>query len=177
MGGFDIPTLTLIRRAAFYAATSLAILSCSAFAQSASAATISYDGATQHLRYTAAAGETNFLLVTQDGGDYVFTDSGSVAITAAAGVNPCSVDPISQNVARCTAADIRRIAVFADDNDDWIRMQVAPPEGTVLSGDAGHDIIEGSNGPDMLYGGTGADRMIGNAGNDTFDTGHGGYDP
>ena len=56
-------------------------------------------------------------------------------------------------------------------------MQTIPPDGTLLAGGAGHDVIEGSDGPDRLLGDSGADRLIGNAGDDTFDTGQGGYDP
>jgi Ca2+-binding RTX toxin-like protein len=166
------------RRASFYVAALAAVLSCSAFAQSASGATISYAGGDlQRVTYMAAPGETNFLTVAQQGADYVFTDSGSVVITAAAGVNPCIVDPVSTNVARCNAAAIRRIAIDGGDGSDWIRMQVAPPDGTVLGGGPGHDIIEGGDGSDRLFGNSGADRLIGNAGDDIFDTGFGGYDP
>jgi len=154
----------------------LAVVASGALAHSANASTISYDSADQRAVYTGAPGETNFLTVTQVGGDYVFTEAGSVTVTDGDGAAGCFVDPIATNVGHCPSTGVQRIQVGAGDGSDWIRVQVVPPEGTILAGGDGHDIIEGSNGPDTLLGDSGADRLIGNAGDDTFDTGQGGYD-
>ena len=178
MGGYNLSISSVNRRAAVAVIGVLAVFASAAFAHSAMASEISYDAAKQRVRYVADPGEVNYLTVTQQGGDYVFTELfSSVVITNADVGSPCAVDPITRNVARCNAASVQRIAIGAGDGDDWVRMQVAPANGTVLGGGPGHDVIEGGPGDDNLFGGSGADRLQGNAGDDVFDTGHGGYDP
>jgi Ca2+-binding RTX toxin-like protein len=175
----------------------LVVLATGAFAHPAGASTIAFDNGTQQVTYAGSPGETNYLMVTvtADGANYVFTESlGGVTITDGDGAGGCAVDPVATNIARCPAAAVKRLSISGGDQDDWLCLaptdpacaqrvtgpmltEVAPPNGTVLNGDDGHDIIEGSSADDQLNGGTGADRLIGNAGNDVFDTGHGGYDP
>ncbi len=147
-----------------------------ACAGAASAATVTPTGS-----YAAAAGETNNLVVTRVGADYVFTDAVGVTITPTA---PCAPGP-TVNVATCPAGPIPGLFVSLNDMADQARMDaslVAPLGFISVIGGDGADTLRGADNVttqlsgegdgDTLTSGTGGNgqnySLAGGAGDDTL---------
>ena len=159
-----------------------ALFGCAVSAPTAFGASVEFDAATHKIHFRADTGELNNLVVTEDAGSYVFTDTGTttggaaIALTGDGLLTGCTVAPLTPNVARCPTAGVDIFVIGLRDQDDIVDVQVAPPGHTVISGGFGVDQLYGSPGPDQLFGNEGQDRILGNGGDDFIDTGHGGYD-
>ncbi|MFA9399625.1 MAG: calcium-binding protein, partial [Acidobacteriota bacterium] len=131
--------------------------------------------------YDAVAGETNQVTVARSGPNYVFNESGGVAIVATA---PCV--NLLANVAFCPVAGIDSIDVSLLDMNDTASYDasiVAPIDTINLTGGPGNDTLlaegptggdlRGNDGNDTITGGDGDEDVRANAGNDTVVTGVG----
>jgi Ca2+-binding RTX toxin-like protein len=134
----------------------------------AQASQIRFDPSNTRIYYISWTGETNNVVLSRVGGNYVVTDTGS-GMTDLDGAGGCEVD-ITQHVATCPQ-NVGLISVSALDQDDRITVAFAaadyPARGTILGGGPGRDIITGGPGPDQIRG---------LEGDDVIDPG-GGIDP
>jgi Ca2+-binding RTX toxin-like protein len=142
----------------------------------ADAATLSTSGG--QIRYTAAAGETNNLVISLSGDSYVFTDAGGITITPTA---PCTA---AANVGSCPAVGVNDLIGFLSDLNDQGRIDpsvVGPLSEAQLSGEDGNDTLIGSDhvftfldgddstpGNDTLIAGATEGDMTGDGGADTL---------
>jgi Ca2+-binding RTX toxin-like protein len=126
----------------------VAAVSAVVFATPASASSVVVSGS--ELQYFAAAGETNQLTITLQGGNYVITDPGAV-------ITGCT---------SCPAAGITAIYVDVGDLNDSATI-VAPTLARIRGG-TGDDTLTGGSGNDELMGQQGADTAYGGDGNDTL---------
>jgi glucose/arabinose dehydrogenase len=129
----------------------------------ASASTASVSGA--KLKYSAASGESNDVLVTLDSGAYSIADSGAV-ITAGAGCT--SVAP---GAVTCSATGVGSMSVSLGGGNDAVT--VSAPTKASLNGGSEDDHLTGGAGADSLLGGPGNDTLQGSDGDDTLDGGAG----
>jgi Ca2+-binding RTX toxin-like protein len=156
----------------------IALVALLAFACSASAASIQVNAGQRQITYTADAGEQNLLSVTEDGTDYVFTESGSTDAGPIASIgNPGGGCNVSAAGARCAKANIDTIRVEAGDRNDSVTVDANPPKGAAIAGGPGDDDLNGSPGDDTISGGEGIDIIFGRDGNDTISTGPSVDDP
>jgi Ca2+-binding RTX toxin-like protein len=143
--------------------------------------------------YTAAAGETNNLTVSQSGGSYVFTDAPGITITptapctAVANVGTCpvvgtagSVGVSLGNMNDQARADptltgpLSSFGVVGGDGNDTLTGSDHAQTG--LTGDdlvAGDDTLIAGAAPAQLTGGGGADTLTGGPGPDSLSPGQG----
>ncbi len=134
-----------------------------------------------NVKYDAVAGETNQLTVQRQGSNYVFTESGAVAIAAAA---PCV--NILASVAACPVAGIQQIDVALGDMNDSASFDasvVGSLDDVELDGGVGNDTLAGAGptdgyllgreGNDVITGSDGDDDVRAGEGNDTVNTGTG----
>jgi|GEM_PF-3356704 len=166
----------------------------------ATAASATLTSSSGQVTYNAApVGETNRLTATRSGGNYVFTESGAVAIAAAA---PCA--NLSAAVATCPATGIRDINISLGDLNDTgsydasigspveeVFIDGGPGNDTItaagtvggfllgregndlITGDEADDDIRADEGNDTIVGGAGADIVFDGPGADTVDAGPG----
>ncbi len=164
--------------------TTAAALGVLGSATNALAGTASLSGS--NIGYTAPAGETNLLTVSQSATAIVFTDTGA-AVTAGAG---CTA--MGANAASCAIPpNLNLVYASLGDGNDTATMadSVVGPSGSgfqllggagndtltggenigdYLSGDDGNDTLNARAGNDGLSGGIGNDSEVGGLGNDTF---------
>lgn len=130
----------------------------------AMAATIGGTGAGD-LEYTAAAGETNNLRITQSGLTVTFDDD--VAITAAATPNAACTITAGGDATCIAANNDAGVSVNLDDLNDQVT-----PSGLTLdtteSGDTGDDTLRGGTGDDTFFDEPGNDSYSGGGGVDTI---------
>lgn len=113
------------------------------------------------INFTALAGETNNLVVSRDGADYVFAEVTGVPISPVA---PCV--NAGASVGRCPAAGIERIDISLANQDDTLATapSISPPiEAFQVFGGSGTDTLTG--GPNVK------NNMQGEEGNDTLTAG------
>jgi Ca2+-binding RTX toxin-like protein len=142
------------------------------------ASSVSKSGAT--LTYSAAAGESNNLIVSLSSGTYAFDDSGA---TVAPGTG-CTT--VNSHRATCAGAGITSISVDVGNMND-LAWNTSATASTITGGDGsdtlisggGADVLIGCTGDDNEISGGGADLLFDNffncsgGGNDTFDGGAG----
>jgi hypothetical protein len=142
------------------------------------ASSVSKSGAA--LNYSAAAGETNHLVVSLSAGTYTFDDTGA---TVAAGTGCTRVNATK---ATCPGAGITSISVDIGNMND-LAWNTSSTGSTITGGDgadtlisgSGNDVLIGCTGDDNEISGGGADLLFDNffncsgGGNDTFDGGSG----
>ena len=168
-------------------ATMLAVLSIAAPAGAATLSTDPYNGSetVSLLTYTAASGEHNRLVVSEDAEAVTFTDPGAVIGSDGS----CEIG--TGSVVRCRKDRLRRplfLDVRLGDGDDTARADIlsggafGSSEETWLPtirmfGGPGADELTGAdladeprNG-DLLHGGAGVDRLSGRAGSDSLEGG------
>jgi hypothetical protein len=142
-----------------------------AAAESAEAATVSFDGST--ISVLAAPGEVNDLRTPIDDDDvttrgpsiYVFSDPSGTVMTAEAGCLQVSVSSVSCEVLPSVLPEL-----FVDlgdgddttnppDSDTQYRSAAGPFRLTHIFGGPGNDRLGGTNGSDVLNGGKGDDQL------------------
>jgi Ca2+-binding RTX toxin-like protein len=146
-------------------------------ARTAQAGTASAD--VTEVAYTAPAGETNHVTLTQDSSGVTVHDDGA-AVVAGTGCQP-----VSANEAFCARQPMKRrvraIVALADLDDHAqlvgffsFRTAMYGGDGAdTLIGDSGDELLGGGPGNDTLMGGKGDDRLDGDAGDDVMDGGPG----
>jgi Ca2+-binding RTX toxin-like protein len=122
-------------------------------ASGAFAGTVSLSGGT--VTYSAKAGETNKVTLTQSGDKITVKDSAGV--TAGAG---CTGSPVF-----CQAGNLKSVVVKLGNKDDTLdASSVTVP--MTIDGDSGDDVITAGAGNDTIHGNTGDDELHGFNGND-----------
>jgi hypothetical protein len=140
------------------------------------------------VHYTAAAGETNTIVITRETATSFLVRDATAPITP--GTN-CA--PLGPNEVRCalSGGDVtvpfNSLSVSAGDGDDSIDLSRASLRARVsagtgddvaqapqlpfneLAGDEGSDVLRGGAQADALFGGTGHDVLLGGAGIDALD--------
>lgn len=141
---------------------------------SGSQGTVSVSGGV--MRFVAASGKRNRLVLTRDaGGPYTLTSPYPVEGTLTAGTG-CT--QVGVTTVTCPSASVTSVRAELGDGDDLYTSTVTVPT-TVLGGDGGDSITTGSHndtlnggaGADQLRGGGGVDTLIGGPQNDTIDGG------
>ena len=112
------------------------------------------------LRYDAAPGEVNNLIMFQTSDGLLISDSGA-SIVAGAG---CS--SLGPNQATCTVTGVSRIEIDLGDRDDAGMLITAVD--AELRGRDGNDLVVGGSGHDTVIGGDGDDTLSGADGNDVL---------
>jgi Ca2+-binding RTX toxin-like protein len=112
------------------------------------------------LRYTAAAGDNNSVVISLSGGAFIVDDI--VSITPGPGCGYPSVADLTR--VQCLSAGVTSISVRAGDGNDVVNNTSATP--STLWGEAGDDLLDGGQGNDILRGDGGADRFFGDGGID-----------
>ncbi|GII01671.1 calcium-binding protein [Planobispora takensis] len=151
----------------------------------ADAGTCTFNAGSGELRYTAADGVDNEVVIELENNS-IFIRDGAGDVVVGAG---CLA---SGNDARRLAATVTRIHVAAGDGDDSVRV-TAPRRAVLRGGDgeddlrgagvaddirggADNDDLRGGGGNDVMFGNGGDDEMFGNAGNDELNGGAGNDD-
>jgi RTX calcium-binding nonapeptide repeat (4 copies) len=139
------------------------------------------------VHYTAAAGETNTIVVTRETATSFLVRDATAPITP--GRNCVSLAP---NEVRCAlsgndvSVPFNSLSISAGDGDDSIDLSGASLSATVsagtgddvaqaprfpseLAGDEGNDVLRGGAQADSLLGGPGHDVLLGGAGSDALD--------
>lgn len=139
-----------------------------------------------NISYTAPAGQTNLLTVSQTATAIVFVDTGA-PVTAGAGCTAlaanaasCAIPP-SLNLVVATLNDLNDSATLDNSvvgpSDSGFQLLGGPGNDTLtggenideaLSGEDGNDTLNGRAGDDFLLGGPGNDTATGGAGDDRF---------
>ncbi|MBK8294542.1 MAG: hypothetical protein IPK93_07120 [Solirubrobacterales bacterium] len=135
----------------------------------AEASTLKITGS--NVKYDAVAGETNQLAITGNGTDFVFTESGPVAIAT---TPPCV--NLLASVASCPAVGIDRIDAGLGDMNDVASYDASVGSIDVmgLDGGDGNDVLSGTGPTDgQLLGRDGNDVATGGDGDDDIRTGDG----
>src|SRR4051794_2300003 len=138
-------------------------------APAAHAATISYDAAGAMV-VTAAAGESNHMMIYPAGDDSANVDvTDYQALTAPA--DKC--ETLTPTLVRCAIPTTVRVSL-GDGKDTWSpdRSLVFASPAQIDGGD-GDDDLRGTDGSDTLMGGPGNDRLSGYNGDDRLDGGDG----
>ena len=167
-----------------------------AVAQAVTTVTITGSAPNQTLVLTAAAGDTNNILITQSGTQLTIRELGGVLVTEA--IAEC-MPGADTNIVVCDDPDIKRISANLGNQDDRIENNSNVPAGSIQGGDgadrllgspgddqtmlggAGDDFIDGRGGPDgrltglngdadndTVIGGSDDDRLFGGAGTDSL---------
>jgi Ca2+-binding RTX toxin-like protein len=152
------------------AGSAAAVIACTALfsspAQAASAASAKVVG-TSTVEFTAAAGQTNALVITISGRTVTLDDK--VAIKAGAGCKAVSGD---KTKVKCTTSKkTTKVIVKLGDKNDKVTNKTSVP--LVADGGAGNDTLIGGGGKDTLTGGAGKDTIKGGSGADTIQGGAG----
>src|SRR5262249_33558735 len=105
----------------------------------------------------AAGGKVKVVVNGQNFGN--FTVSGTVVVYGQAGDDPIQVLTSGGNSIQ------RPVQLFGDDGNDTLDARAAP-QGAILVGGAGNDLLYGGSGRDLLFGGLGADTLRGGGGED-----------
>jgi Ca2+-binding RTX toxin-like protein len=140
-------------------------------AQAASTGTVSLG---VYLRYKAASGKKNNLVITRSGNRVTFNDT--VTLKAGKGCKAVSGD---KTAVTCTYDSSTMVVKLGDKNDTFVNktgMAVnayGESGNDNLTGGSGGDKLDGSTGSDKLYGGAGGDGLLGGSGNDLLDGGDG----
>jgi Ca2+-binding RTX toxin-like protein len=119
------------------------------------------------VRFAAAPGQSNFVVITVSG-RYVTIDD-RVAVRPGPGCGQATGDPT--RVGCVTPGRPGAVSVTLGDDNDKIDNRTAIP--LVALGGAGTDTLAGGSSRDRLYGGAGMDHLVGRAGDDTLDGGDG----
>ncbi|BEL10809.1 hypothetical protein Q0Z83_090000 [Actinoplanes sichuanensis] len=119
------------------------------------------------VRYKAAAGKQNRVVVTRSGRTIVVDDQ--VAIRAGVGCKQVEGDRTKVSCALSKAPT--RVQVYTYDRYDAVTNRTDLPMSA--DGGTGNDILVGGRRGDRLLGGAGADRLYGGAGQDYLDGRHG----
>jgi Ca2+-binding RTX toxin-like protein len=133
-------------------------------AQAASTGTVSLG---VYLRYKAASGKKNNLVITRSGNRVTFNDT--VTLKAGKGCKAVSGD---KTAVTCTYDSSTMVVKLGDKNDTFVNktgMAVnayGESGNDNLTGGSGGDKLDGSTGSDKLYGGAGGDGLLGGSGND-----------
>jgi Ca2+-binding RTX toxin-like protein len=149
----------------------IALVATPAPVQAASTGTVTLGA---YLRYKAASGKKNNLVITRSGNVVTFDDT----VTLKAGTG-CKAVPGHKTVVTCTFDSSTVVVKLGDKNDTFVNktgMAVNAYGGTgndKLTGGSGGDKLDGATGNDKLYGGDGRDFLSGGSGNDLLDGGNG----
>jgi Ca2+-binding RTX toxin-like protein len=112
------------------------------------------------VRFKAAAGKQNRVVVTRKGNTFTIDDR--VAIKAGKGCKPVKTD---KTKVRCTTTKApTQVQIYTYDGVDSIRNDTNVP--TYADGGTGNDVVAGGSGNDTLHGWTGADKIYGRGGED-----------
>jgi Ca2+-binding RTX toxin-like protein len=119
------------------------------------------------VRFTAAAGQANSLVITVSGRTITLNDT--VAIKAGKG---CKAVKGDKTKVKCTTAKKPTgLNVSLGDKNDFVDNDTAVP--LTANGGTGNDTVFGGTGRDNLTGGDGVDDVQGSSGNDTLRGGRG----
>jgi hypothetical protein len=118
------------------------------------------------LSYTAKPGDTNHVLVSLSGGNYVVADTVPIELAASPGGCTLSGDSLT---ATCPSAGVTLIRINVSDGNDSVAIDSPITTNTQLFGREGNDTLSGGSGKDVLSGYTGDDILVGGAGVDTAD--------
>jgi serralysin len=149
----------------------LALLAAPTPVQAASTGTVSLG---VYLRYKAANGKKNSLVITRSGNKVTFDDT----VTLKAGKG-CKAVSGHKTVVTCTYDSSTMVVKLGDKNDTFVNktgMAVnayGESGNDNLTGGSGGDKLDGSTGSDKLYGSAGGDALFGGSGNDLLDGGDG----
>ncbi|MEU4692351.1 calcium-binding protein [Actinoplanes sp. NPDC023714] len=155
-----------VGRAGLTALTVIAAGLCAAPAQAASTGVVTVVETTK-VRYKAAKGKQNRVVVTRSGNTITVDDR--VALRAGKGCKKVKND---KTKVRCTTKKPpTRVRVYTYDRNDVIVNKTGL--GATIDGGTGNDKITGGPKGDTLRGDRGRDQIWGSGGNDTID---GGYD-
>ena len=119
------------------------------------------------LDITAGPGETNALVVIDDGPDIVVSDGGGYRLSGAAPTGCTSID----EGLTCARASVQAVGIDAGDGDDSVTSLTG--FAVSLSGGPGNDTLTGGSAPDTIDGGDGSDTIDAGAGDNTLDGGSG----
>jgi Ca2+-binding RTX toxin-like protein len=154
----------------FLAAAAAAFLAAPAHAGTLTAAPVPF---APYVDYTAGAGETNGVVMTQvDPGTLAASDS--AGITAGSGCT--QVDATHANCGLASPSPRNVIGItgsLGDGNDSFQYVENVLGYGLDVDGGSGDDTIAGGQRDDTLSGGPGADTLQGNLGDDTLAGGPG----
>jgi Ca2+-binding RTX toxin-like protein len=120
--------------------------------------------------FTASAGESNDVTVTQDDAGVVTVRDDGAALTAQTG---CSSTGAHSATCKPMLGATPVLTADLGDGDDRVDMTGLGSAGTIVRARAGDDSIIGSPGSDQIDGGEGADRLDGRAGADRLNGGDG----
>jgi serralysin len=128
-------------------------------AQAASTGVVSVANTTQ-VRYVAASGKANKVVITRSGRTVTVDDK--FKIKAGKGCKPVKGD---RTRVRCKLPKTpTRVIVDAGNKNDTVTNKTSIA--SLLDGGSGADKLTGGSGRDFLYGGTGHDRLYGGKGHD-----------
>jgi hypothetical protein len=152
-------------------ACAVAALTAAALPGTASAATITSDGAGTYT-YVGAPGEVNTMSIqAPDGGGVLFYANPGVNVTSAPAGCADAYGAGDWSEVLCT--NPKAVIVQAGDGDENITMSSDLGFSVTVDGGPGNDWIRGGSGNDTLIGGPGNDKLEGSAGNDLLDGGDG----
>jgi Ca2+-binding RTX toxin-like protein len=114
------------------------------------------------LTYTAAAGETNALVISRVLDNVVLSDPGA-RITAGRGCTQVTASDV-----RCSRTGVKGIVVDAGDRADAVSNLTAID--SRLAGGVGDDVLAGGAGDDFITGKAGSDLLKGGGGDDSIKT-------
>jgi Ca2+-binding RTX toxin-like protein len=114
------------------------------------------------LRFAAAPGEANDVIVAPpSGGRFFIRDAGVAALTPGVGCAPVAGDP---RAATCVASGVSELNAYLGDSNDMLQNGLSLR--SFVDGGPGNDDLFGGPGQDSLDGGTGSDTIRGGAGLD-----------